>query len=190
MTESEILTKSNIFQCSKHQHSNPTMFSEILKIKHKSKTRSMSRARYRSLYIVHTSALVFSLGFSIVLTGFQLKISVVLILIDSAFNLWYTYSSGILPYLRRLTKMQVRGNKKWVKEEQCGWVKLGHGGDKENFLSCWSGWAAKTRDASRSTNTLCHCVWNPHTFLSSSNIETLIIWGNWTWMWSNCGWRL
>ena len=75
MTESEILTKSNTFQCSKHQHSNPTMFSEILKIKHKSKTRSMSRARYRSLYIVHTSALVFSLGFSIVLTGFQLKIS-------------------------------------------------------------------------------------------------------------------
>jgi len=39
------------------------------------------KARYRSLYIVHTSALVFSLGFSIVLTG-------------------------ILPYLRRLTKMQ------------------------------------------------------------------------------------
>jgi len=46
-----------------------------------SESKRDRKARYRSLYIVHTSALVFSLGFSIVLTG-------------------------ILPYLRRLTKMQ------------------------------------------------------------------------------------
>ena len=117
------------------------------------------RARYRSLYIVRTSALVFSLGFSIVITGVSIffsgyrkiskqnnqpvqgfvwyhqrlcKVNIepynLLIgvchykqgkydrswIIFVGLNIFILFI-GVLPYLRRLTQMQVREyqSKRW-----------------------------------------------------------------------------
>ena len=60
------------------------------------------------------------------------------------------------------------------------WVgQLGHGGDKENFPSCWPGWVAKTL-LEMQADLQIHCVFISEisdTFLSSSNHIALGIFG-------------
>ena len=62
------------------------------------------------------------------------------------------------------------------------WVgQLGHGGDKENFPSCWPGWVAKTL-LEMQADLQIHCVivcGISDTFLSSSNHIALGIFGIW-----------